>query len=271
MPAERIDGVAWRQVVDITGGMATRRQDRLAEEVPLAIHVDGEPLAVMMVSPCDLEDFARGFALTELGIAGDDVASMEVRTLLEGVQLDLSTRHPLPTNAPDRQRGLPGRSGCGICGQRNLEDVLRQPARVGQGAVLGAPVLDAALAALASHQPLNRITGAVHAAAWVTLDGVPTLVREDVGRHNALDKLIGALVRPEFDPDTGFALITSRASYEMVAKAAAAGIPLLAALSAPTALAVDLANACGMTLVGFVRDGRHVVYSHAHRLQAASR
>ncbi len=268
MPIDRIAGTARREVVDATGGMRTTRQDLLAEEVPLAIHANGEPLAVMMVSPCDLEDFACGFALTELGIARHDLLSVDVQSLLEGIRLDLATRHPLPRHALDPQRWLPGRSGCGICGHRHLEEVVRRPESVGQGPAIASSALEVALAALGKQQPVNAFTGALHAAAWARPDGTLVLVREDVGRHNALDKLIGAMLLGGIDAASGFALVTSRASYEMVAKAATAGMPLLAAISAPTALAVDLAQGCGLTLVGFLRRDRHVVYSHAGRLTA---
>lgn len=269
MPDDRTGGVARREVVDVTGGASTVRQDLLAEEVPLAIHCNGEPLAVMMVSPCDLEDFAHGFAWTELGIKAGDLVSVEVQPLLEGIQLDVRTRDPLPARVADQQRWLPGRSGCGICGNRHLEDVIRQPEAVGEGRAIASSALEAALFELAQRQRLNAATGAVHAAAWAGVDGKIARVREDVGRHNALDKLIGAMRREGIDPASGFALVTSRASYEMVAKAAMAGIPFLAAISAPTALAVDLAIGCGMTLVGFARPGRHVVYSHPGRMAQA--
>lgn len=265
MPADRIEGVARRTVVDVTGGVSTPRQDLLAEEVPLAIHGNGEPLAVMMGSPCDLEDFARGFALTELGVSGDGLVSVTVQALLEGIRIDLETREPL---AARPERWLPGRSSCGICGNRSLEDVVRQPDAVGQGSAIAPSALVVALTELEARQPLNAATGAIHAAAWATPEGTLVLIREDVGRHNALDKLIGAMLHEGIDAASGFVLVTSRASYEMVAKAATAGMPLLAAISAPTALAVDLAEGCGMTLVGFLRRSRHVVYSHAGRLAA---
>ena len=262
-------GLARRGVRDVRNGLGSDRQDLLAEEVPLAIHLDGEPLAVMMVTPCDLEDFVYGFALTELGLPAGELMGVHIRTLLEGLHVDIRTvSAERPPHPPEEHRWLPGRSGCGICGNRRLEDVVRQPDAVGQGSVIASATLDAALHAVAEHQPLNAASGAVHAAAFVALDGTVQLVREDVGRHNALDKLVGALQRAGIDGGTGFAVVTSRASYEMVAKAAAAGIPLLAAMSAPTALAVDLAQRCGMTLVGFARTGRHVVYSHRERLLA---
>jgi len=270
MPTDRtgdVEGLARREVIDVTGDAATPLQDRLAEEIPLAIHCDGEPLAVMMVSPGDLEDFAWGFALTELGLAADDLVSVAAQAVLEGIRLDLRTRDPRPAGeAAERRRWLPGRSGCGLCGSRSLEDVVRQPEAVGRGSAISRSALDAALEQLGQRQPLNAATGAVHAAAWAGADGTLRLVREDVGRHNALDKLVGAMRRDGVDPQSGFALVTSRASYEMVVKAATAGIPLLAALSAPTALAVDLAAGCGLTLLGFVRGDRHVVYSHPWRI-----
>jgi FdhD protein len=161
---------------------------------------------------------------------------------------------------------MPGRSGCGICGSRTLEEVVRHPATVGEGIRIDSATLERALASLRDSQPINAMTGSVHAAAWASEDGTIVKVREDVGRHNALDKLIGAMLREGIDPQRGFAVITSRASYEMVTKAATAGISLLAAISAPTALAVHLARDCGVTLVGFARPGRHVIYTHPQRM-----
>jgi len=267
---DRTPGLARRDVLEIRDGVASPLHDRLAEEVPVAIRCNGEEVAVMMASPADLEDFAHGFALTELGVGIGGLASVDVQALLEGIQLDMRTREPLPTRAPDdRARTLPGRSGCGICGHRRLEDVIRRPTEVGQGAVIEVGALDAALRALENRQPLNAATGAIHAAGWADRRGGMRLVREDVGRHNALDKLIGAMGRAGIEAADGFVLVTSRASYEMVAKTAVAGIPMLAAMSAPTALAVDLSRRSGMTLVGFTRVGRHVVYSHPHRLEHA--
>lgn len=265
-PAEPGSGHARRPVTRLRAGIARTDTDLLAEEVPVAVHYDGEPFAVMMASPGDLRDFAYGFSLTEGRAIPADIVDIEVRTVLEGLLLDIRTRNPAPSGtAPERS--LPGRSGCGICGNRELEEVVKRPAPVGDGVAIDVAALEAALAALQDRQPLNAATGATHAAAWASPDGTLMLVREDVGRHNALDKLIGAMARGEVDPGQGFALVTSRASYEMVTKTAVAGISLLAAISAPTALAVDLARDCGLTLFGFVRPGRQVVYSHPHRLR----
>jgi FdhD protein len=258
-PTLRGQGVAGRDVLQVQGGVAQPLRDQLAEEVPVAVHFDGAPFAVMMLTPRDLDDFAYGFALTERGIAPADIVAVATRERLEGIELDVTTRQPAPL--PAQARAMPGRSGCGICGSRELEDVVRRPARVGPGVPPSTAALEVAMASLHGQQPLNAATGAVHAAAWCGHDGRVGCVREDVGRDNALDKLVGAMLREGLSTADGFALVTSRASYEMVTKAALAGIRTLVALSAPTALAVDLANACGLTLVGFARPGRHVVYA----------
>ncbi|HEX7802853.1 MAG TPA: formate dehydrogenase accessory sulfurtransferase FdhD [Pseudoxanthomonas sp.] len=264
--AEPGNSQARRPVTQLLAGIARTGMDLLAEEVPVAVHYDGVPFAVMMASPGDLQDFAYGFSLTEGRAVADDIVGVEQRAVLEGILLDIRTRNPASGDAV-AERLMPGRSGCGICGTRLLEEVVKRPASVLDGVAIDIAALELALAALQERQPLNKATGATHAAAWASADGALALVREDVGRHNALDKLIGAMLRGKFDPRTGFVLVTSRASYEMVTKAAIAGIGLLAAISAPTALAVDLARDCGLTLVGFARPGRQVVYSHPQRLQ----
>jgi FdhD protein len=259
-------GYLRRPVTQVRGASVQPADDLLAEEIPVAVHYDGVAFAVMMATPHDLEDFAYGFSLTEGRAHPRDIVAVESRSVLEGIFLDITTRHPAPTGADEGGRNLPGRSGCGICGSRMLEEVVKHPASVAEGTTISAAALEAALQALEHRQPLNAATGATHAAAWARPDGALVLVREDVGRHNALDKLIGAMLRAGVEPDRGFALVTSRASYEMVTKAAIAGMPLLAAISAPTALAVHLAQDCGLTLAGFVRPGRHVIYSHPRRL-----
>ena len=265
-PAEAGSGHARRPVTQMRAGVAAPAWDLLAEEMPVAVHYDGEPFAVMMMSPGDLQDFAYGFSLTEGRADPADIVEVQVRSVFEGVLLDIRTRNPATRGAAP-ERSLPGRGGCGICGNRELEEVVKRPASVGDGVAIEVAALEAALAAMQDRQPLNSATGAMHAAVWASPDGTLMLVREDVGRHNALDKLVGAMVRGEIDSGFGFALVTSRASYEMVTKAAVAGIGLLAAISAPTVLAVDMARDCGLTLVGFVRPGRQVIYSHPHRLR----
>jgi len=264
-------GSATRPVVRFERGIRTEDDDRLAEEVPVAMHFDGAPFAVMMTTPADLEDFARGFAFTEGKIDTVlDIVHIEVREVFEGIVVDVRTAGGL-TAAPARTetkeaRELPGRSGCGICGSRELEDVVRHPAPVAAGPTLTVDAIERALETLRAQQPINAFTGSVHAAAWALPDGSIVKVREDVGRHNALDKLIGAMLADGTDPRAGFLVITSRASYEMVTKAAVAGITIVVAISAPTALAVHLAADCGVTLIGFARSGRFNVYSRPERI-----
>ncbi|WP_448100222.1 formate dehydrogenase accessory sulfurtransferase FdhD [Luteibacter jiangsuensis] len=282
MPPERQPpvGCATRPVVRMERGRRGEDDDRLAEEVPVAMHFDGAPFAVMMTTPADLEDFARGFALTEGRVASMlEIEDIDVREVLEGVVVDVRTcrsRHgggghslqstAIADEAGSHTRELPGRSGCGICGSRELEDVVRHPPPVAAGPVVTPDAIQRALDALRSRQPLNAATGAVHAAAWALPDGTLVDVREDVGRHNALDKLIGAMLVAGIDPRDGFLLITSRASYEMVTKAAVAGMTMVVAISAPTALAVHLAADCGVTLLGFARPGRFNIYSRPERI-----
>ncbi|GAA0912208.1 formate dehydrogenase accessory sulfurtransferase FdhD [Rothia nasimurium] len=265
-----LSGCATRTMWRYEAGHGTDATDRLAEEVPVAIHLDGDSFAVMMASPLDIEDFARGFALTEgLLCSADDIAALTVEHLLEGIKVNIESRAGARLARDQPARTLPSRTACGICGTRDLEDVIRQPPNVGTGPVLHPTTIQQALQSIGPHQHLNTVTGAVHAAAWFDTGGNITLIREDVGRHNALDKLIGAMLVANVDPQAGFALITSRASYEMVTKAATAGITTLVAISAPTALAVQLAKRCGVTLAGFARPGRFNVYSHPQRIQPA--
>jgi FdhD protein len=260
-----LPGAVRRDVARVERGVETIADDWLAEEVPVQVCINGAAFAVMMLSPHDLVDFAWGFAASErLVDRPADIEGVEVRHVLEGIVLDIRCT---PGSRAFAERELPGRSGCGVCGSRALEDVVQQPPTLGAGVVIDDGVLAMALASLRDAQPVNAVTGSVHAAGWFGQDGHLQLVREDVGRHNALDKMIGALLRASVDPRAGFVVITSRASYEMVTKAAMAGITLLAAISAPTALAVQLARSCGLTLVGFARPGRHVVYAHPQRLR----
>jgi FdhD protein len=249
------------------GGKVARLLDAIAEEVPVALVYNDRPHVVMMATPRDLDDFALGFSLSEAIVAGP--AELEVlgtQTLLEGIEIRLRIP-PVRAEALElRHRNLTGRTSCGLCGAQALEDAVRQPPPVGTGPHIDAAILERALAQLHDLQPLNVATGATHAAAWVGVDGEVALLREDVGRHNALDKLIGAMAKTATRVDEGFAVVTSRASYEMVQKSATVGIALLAAISAPTALAIHLAEETGMTLIGFARAEGHVVYANPERI-----
>jgi FdhD protein len=226
----------------------------LASEVPIAIEVNGIGYAVLMASPADLEDLAWGFALAERLIATpDEVVDCLVHEHGDGVLVRLTLVELAAARAVERVRHRVSESSCGLCGIENLEQAIR-PLPPVTARFAGEPsAVFAALAALRDHQPLNRATGAVHAAAACGADGSIRLVREDVGRHNAFDKLIGAMLRAGEEWDGGFALLTSRCSYELVEKAALARCPLLATISAPTALAVRRAEEAGVRLALLAR------------------
>ena len=266
-------GYVTRRVDRYRSGEHEQASEAITEEVPVAMLYNDVPFAVMMVTPLDLEDFALGFSLSEGLVAKpDELLSIDVRPRLEGVELAMQVASDTMRQRAGEggERLLPGRSGCGLCGARMLEDAVRHPAPVGMGPCVEAAALERALESLQTMQPVNSATGSVHAAAWVDIHGNIMLVREDVGRHNALDKLIGAMVKAGIDSQQGFLLVTSRASYEMVTKAASAGITVMAAISAPTALAIHLAESTHMTLVGFARPGSYVVYTHPQRLLHAA-
>ena len=266
-------GYVTRRVDRYRHGEHEQANDAVTEEIPVAMIYNDVPFAVMMVTPLDLEDFALGFSLSEGLISKrEELQGIEVRPQLEGIEIAMRVSS---TTVEDRagqhgERLLPGRSGCGLCGARMLEDAVRHPAPVGRGPVIEATALERALDSLRAAQPVNTETGSVHAAAWVEVSGNILMVREDVGRHNALDKLIGAMVKARVNSEQGFLVVTSRASYEMVTKAASAGITFMAAISAPTALAIHLAENTGLTLIGFARPGSYVVYAHPQRLLHAA-
>ena len=260
-------GAVSRDVLRHRGGRVEVACDLIASEVPVAFTYNDTPFAVMMATPDDLEDFALGFSLSEglIGNAGD-LRIDAIEPSLEGITLRLGIPGARMALLDQRQRNLQGRSGCGMCGTASIEAVLRPPLPVAEGVTIDAAALGRALHALHDRQPLNALTGATHAAGWADARGNLALVREDVGRHNALDKLVGALIAADIETDAGFVVVTSRASYEMVMKTAQAGIGLLVAISAPTALAIALAESSRLTLVGFARDDGHVVYAHPQRL-----
>ena len=262
-------GSVLRPVERWRGTSRRRVDDHVAEEVPVAFVYNDEPFAVMMATPADLTDFATGFALSE-GIVErlQDVAVEGVAEFIEGIEIRLRIPADRAGALALRRRSMSGRSGCGVCGSELLEAALRYPAPVASDVRVTPEALRRALAGLRAAQRITALTGAAHAAGWAGPDGRLRLAREDVGRHNALDKLIGAMAAAGHDPGDGFLVVTSRASYEMAMKAASAGICFMAAISAPTALAISLAERAHLTLVGFARDDGQAVYTHAHRLQA---
>jgi FdhD protein len=242
--------------------------DTLAEEAAVCLRYNGAPHAVMMSTPADLEDFARGFTLTE-GIVDDigEISALVVAAEPDRITIDLTVPAERTLRIEQRRRSLEGRSGCGQCGIVELDEVLRRPPPVARTLNVTPAALHRAISHLTSGQPLGATTGTLHAAAWADRDGAIAIVREDVGRHNALDKVIGQLQLRRIAPSDGFLLLTSRASHELVQKSAVAGIELVAAVSGATGLAARLATACNLTLVGFTRTGRHVVYACPVRLE----
>jgi FdhD protein len=220
----------------------------------------------MMATPAALEDLALGFSLSE-GILqhSEQMRDLEIIERDQGVELCMTISAEAFAALKERRRNLVGRTGCGLCGIESLEQAIPSAVRVSSDIRIAHKALQSAVAALGQRQSLKRRTGGVHGAAWCDASGLIELVREDVGRHNALDKLLGALAGGEYSA-TGFALVTSRASYEMVAKAATCNIAVLAAVSAPTSLAVQQALQSGLTLVGFLQPGRQVIYANPQRL-----
>jgi len=257
-------------VLRVRGGAAgaATQIDRVAEETPVALEYNGISHATMLASPADLEDYALGFSLTE-GVVDRpaDVRGIEVVPQFNGIVVQVEISSACAARLKTRRRAMAGRTGCGLCGVETLPEVLRQVPTVAGAPPVPLTAVLHAMRAMRGSQALHDITGATHAAAWADADGRVHLVREDVGRHNSLDKLVGALARQAIDPHNGMALVSSRASFEMVQKCAAAGIGILAAVSAPTALAIRVAQNTNVALLGFVRNADAAIYSHPERLQ----
>ena len=275
-------------------GVVSQTTDKVAEEVPIAMIYNGISHAVMLATPQDLEDFALGFSLSE-GIlqSKSELYDVEIVAQNNGIELKMEVASEAFAKLKDRRRNLTGRTGCGLCGAESLQDALRLDSvdaravkKYGLQASINAPYgaspqktiqassIQAAFHAMQIQQILQQATGATHACAWVNTvvsaelnaSGEVQVVREDVGRHNAMDKLIGALAKNP-PKDDGFVLTSSRASVEMVQKVALAGYDVLAAISAPTGLAIRVAQQFGVTLVGFLRDNQFVIYANPQRIQ----
>jgi FdhD protein len=263
-----------RELTEVTVDRWVRGQtehtvDRVAEELPVALSYHGVPHVVMLATPTDLADLAYGFTVSEeLVESAAEIREVEVAPAEDSVEVRVSIAWERFPELLRRRRNLTGRTGCGLCGTETLEQAVRGHRTVTEGPQVTSAELHAAIVELESRQPLNARTGSVHAAAWVVPGGGIQCVREDVGRHNALDKTIGALLREHADLSAGYMLVTSRASYEMVQKTATVGIGFLAALSAPTGFAIRHAERSGLTLVAFARRDQHVVYAHPRRLVA---
>lgn len=235
------------------------QRETLAAETAIAMLYNGLSHAVMMATPADLEDFAIGFSVTEGIVARvGDVRLVDLTETADGISLQMHVAQPDYDALAERSRNLTGRTGCGLCGAGTLAAAIRPVRQVATTVSPDIDAIRAAFALLAATQPLNDATGALHAAAVIASDG-RQYTREDIGRHNAIDKAIGATLRAGASPR--LLLVTSRASYEVVHKAAQVGCGLVAAISAPTALAVQLAREAGITLIGFARDERLTVYT----------
>lgn len=249
-------------------GNVLDRLDHLVEEVPVALVYNGISHAVMMASPADLEDFARGFSLSE-GIIENaaEIRDVEAVPHEKGIELRIDLAPERFHQLKERRRTLAGRTGCGLCGLDSLEQVARDLPILADGGSVTLAAIERGLNALSPAQVHNAKARALHAAAFCGEDGKLLLVREDVGRHNALDKLIGAIGRAGIDPVAGFAVITSRCSVEMAQKAIIAGIPILVAVSAPTLMARRLAETNNLTLAALARQDSLLAISHPERIK----
>jgi FdhD protein len=260
-PVRRFERMVWRD------GRVNAGTRQIADETPLALTYNGGTYAVMMGTPRDLRDFAIGFSLTE-GIvqSAEEIESVDVVALDDGIELRMWLASEKAARISERRRHIAGPTGCGICGLESIAEAVRPVAVVPPGRIFFPAEIMAAMAAVAPLQALNIETRAVHAAAfWTPLHGI-NAIREDVGRHNALDKLAGTLAQQELRAGDGMVLLTSRVSVEMVQKAASMGAPLMVAVSAPTALAVRMADAAGITLCAIARADGFEIFTHPQRI-----
>lgn len=263
VPVQAIDREIWRD------GVASEGARLLPEETPLALTYNGGTYAVMMGTPENLEDFAVGFSLDEGIITSvDDIKSLDIVRLDDGIELRMWLSAGDAALISERRRHVAGPTGCGICGIESIAEAVRPAAVVPTGRTFTPAQIMTAMQAVAPLQSINLQTRAVHAAAFWSPAGNIVALREDVGRHNALDKLAGALARSRTEPRNGVVLLTSRVSVEMVQKTAAIGAPVMVAVSAPTALAVRTAQAAGITLIAIARQDGFEVFSHCDRVLA---
>ncbi len=248
-----------------------RARERSRKKTALALTYNGGTYAVMMGTPQDLRDFAVGFSLAE-GIvrSPDEIASLDIVPLDDGIELRMWLEASLANRLSERRRQIAGPTGCGLCGIDSIAEAVRPAAIVTGGRSFSPQQIMAAMQAIAPLQTINIETRAVHAAAFWTPERGVAALREDVGRHNALDKLAGALASGKVVAGEGMVLLTSRVSVEMVQKTATMGAPLMVAVSAPTALAVRMADAAGITLAAIARADGFEVFTHAHRIVAAA-
>jgi FdhD protein len=264
-PAASVDSTVWRRAGTTDG-------ERLVpEETAVAFSYDGGTYAVMMATPQDLDDFALGFSLTEGIVAKPaDIRQLDVVEFEAGIELRMWLADPRAAALIERRRHVAGPTGCGLCGIESLEEAVRALPRVDDQTTVTPAQIMQALETLSPRQELNRQTRAVHAAAFWRPDAGLVALREDVGRHNALDKLAGALSRGAVSVRGGMVLLTSRVSVEMVQKTAVIGAPLIVAVSAPTALAIRTAESAGITLAAIARGDGFELFTHPHRIKESN-
>jgi FdhD protein len=264
-PVRTVDRLVWRDNRLSSGTRA------IPDETPLALTYNGGTYAVMMGTPQDLADFAVGFSLSE-GIvkSPDEIDSLDIVQLDDGIELRMWLASSKAELISERRRQIAGPTGCGLCGIDSIAEAVRPAAIVAPGARFSPQQIAAAMQSIPALQAINIETRAVHAAAFWTPDKGIVALREDVGRHNALDKLAGALAKDKVATAEGMVLLTSRVSVEMVQKTAAIGAPLMVAVSAPTALAVRMADAAGITLVAIARSDGFEIFTHPGRIEIAA-
>jgi FdhD protein len=263
-PVRTVARQAWR------GSSLSEGTRTIPEETALALTYNGGTYAVMMGTPQDLQDFAIGFSLSEGVIQSpDDIDTLDIVELDDGIELRMWLAQSRADRLSERRRHIAGPTGCGLCGIDSIAEAIRPAAIVAQGRSFSPREIMSAMQSVAPLQEINIETRAVHAAAFWTLSRGIAALREDVGRHNALDKLAGAVAREKLIASEGMVLLTSRVSVEMVQKAAAMGAPLMVAVSAPTALAVRMANAAGITLAAIARTDGFEIFTHPDRVVPA--
>lgn len=261
-PVVRVASTAFRD------GEVNAQSRQVPEETAVALSYDQVGYAVMMTTPRDLEDFAIGFSLSE-GIVdrAEQVLDCELVTVEQGIECRMRIEHDVAGRLEQRRRHLAGALGCGLCGLESLAEANRAIPRVESAMTVSADAIMRAMRGLAARQSLNRETRAIHAAGFFDPADESVLVREDVGRHNALDKVIGALARSNRPPATGIMLMTSRLSIELIQKCAVAGVPIIVAVSVPTAYAIRAAEAAGITLAAIARNDGFEIFTHQSRIR----
>ena len=262
-PVQSLPAETWRRAA----GSVETSSRQVPGEVAIGLCYDSRPYVVVMGTPSDIEDLAVGFTITERIAAFDDIERVALSRTGDGLLADiLLSPRAAAVQATARRRTLESRSSCGLCGVESLRQAVRPITPVGEGPRVSRAAIQTALEALETGQTLGMRTRATHAAAWADAEGHVRLLREDVGRHNALDKVVGGAARAGLCPRGAFIVITSRCSYEMVEKTAAAGVAVLVAISAPTALAIEKARAAGMSLIALARADGHTVFTGHHRI-----